>query len=135
MMTIQHICVVCWMTMAADTHSEYVTPSACPLQRRLHELATALRPLRVLFALMTVSAKPSAVFARVLCFSATLRLRSVGRCAALSCVPTCCFASLSRHALNCKLTFQSFLACTSSFSATNSKHCTFYFHILFMPCS
>ena len=53
--------------MAADTHSEYVTPSTFPLQRRLHELATALRPLRVLFVLMTVSAKPPAVFARVLC--------------------------------------------------------------------
>ena len=45
---------------------------------------TFILPLRVLFVLITVSAKPLAVFARVLCFSVTLRLGSVGRCASRS---------------------------------------------------
>ena len=36
------MCSVCWITMATDTHSEYVILIAFPLQQRLHELASML---------------------------------------------------------------------------------------------
>ena len=33
----------CWITKATDTHSEYLTLIAFPLQQRLHERASMLR--------------------------------------------------------------------------------------------
>jgi hypothetical protein len=58
----------------------YCLPTAT-LVVRTRPNVTFILSLRVLFILITVSAKPLDVSARVLCFSATLRLRSVGWCA------------------------------------------------------
>jgi hypothetical protein len=35
--------IACWITKAKNTHSEYVTPIAVPLQQWLHERASMLR--------------------------------------------------------------------------------------------
>jgi len=42
-MTIWRMRIARWITEAANTHSEYVTLSAFPLQQRLHERASMLR--------------------------------------------------------------------------------------------
>jgi hypothetical protein len=81
-MAIWRMRIACWMTRAADTHSEHVILIAFPLQ---HGRTNAPQYyvytfIACLVCLITVSAKQLAVFARVLCFSATLRLRSVGWC-------------------------------------------------------
>ena len=36
-MTIWCMCIACWITKDTDTHSEYVTLIAFPLQHLLHE--------------------------------------------------------------------------------------------------
>jgi hypothetical protein len=42
-MTMWRMRFACWMTNAADTHSEYVTVIAFPPQQWLHERASMLR--------------------------------------------------------------------------------------------
>jgi len=42
-MTMCRMRIACWITKAADTHSEYVILIAFPLQQWLHERASALR--------------------------------------------------------------------------------------------
>jgi len=54
--------------------------SAATVVARTRLCITCIRSLRILSALITVSARPLAVFARVPRFSATLGLGSVGRC-------------------------------------------------------
>ena len=52
-MTIQHMCFVCWITKAADKHSEYVILSAFPLQQWLHKCASMLH--RTYFSCLVVN--------------------------------------------------------------------------------
>ena len=42
LMTIWHMPIACWITKAADTHSEYVKLVAVPMQQWLHEIASVL---------------------------------------------------------------------------------------------
>ena len=42
-MTIWRMRVACWIPKATNTHSNYVTLIAFPLQQRLHESASMLR--------------------------------------------------------------------------------------------
>jgi len=42
-MTIRRMRFACWITKAANTHSEYVINTALPRQQRLHERASMLR--------------------------------------------------------------------------------------------
>jgi len=41
-MTVQHMHIACWIHKATNTHLEYVTLIAFPLQQWLHEHASAL---------------------------------------------------------------------------------------------
>jgi hypothetical protein len=41
-MTIWHMRITCWIPKATDAHSEYVIPTAFPLQQWLHESASVL---------------------------------------------------------------------------------------------
>jgi hypothetical protein len=41
--TIRRMCFACWITEATDTHSEYVTVIAFPLQQWLHERTSMFR--------------------------------------------------------------------------------------------
>jgi hypothetical protein len=41
--TVWRMCIACWLTLATDTHSEYVIHTAFPLQRWLHESSSLLR--------------------------------------------------------------------------------------------
>ena len=45
-MTIWRMRILRWITKATDTHSEYVTRIAFPLQQWLHERASLLRYMR-----------------------------------------------------------------------------------------
>jgi len=42
-MIIWHMCIACWMLKPSNTHSQYLTPIALPLQQWLHERAWMLR--------------------------------------------------------------------------------------------
>jgi len=42
LLTIWRVRVACWIPKATDTHSEYVTRIAFPLQQQLHESASLL---------------------------------------------------------------------------------------------
>ena len=42
-MTIWRMRIICWIRKATNTHSEYVIPTAFPLQQQLHERASMLR--------------------------------------------------------------------------------------------
>ena len=42
-MTMWHMCIACWILKATNTHQEYVTLIAFPLQEWLHECALMLR--------------------------------------------------------------------------------------------
>ena len=43
LMTVCHMNIACWVPKATNTHSEYVTFIAFPLQQLLHELPSMLR--------------------------------------------------------------------------------------------
>ena len=42
-MTVRRMRIACWMPKVSDTHSEYVIPTAFPLQQWLQERASVLR--------------------------------------------------------------------------------------------
>jgi hypothetical protein len=46
----QRMCIACWIAKATDTHSEYVTLIAFPLQQWLHGRASWLSVLPVILA-------------------------------------------------------------------------------------
>jgi len=39
-MTVWHMCIACWKTIATNTHSEYVIPAAFLVQKLLHKRAS-----------------------------------------------------------------------------------------------
>ena len=43
LITIWRMCIACWILKSTDTHSEYVTGIAFPLQQQLQERASLLR--------------------------------------------------------------------------------------------
>ena len=52
--TICRMFIVCWITKATNTHSEYVTLIAFPLQQWLHERSLMLRYLYNVCRVITV---------------------------------------------------------------------------------
>jgi len=53
MMTIWRMRIACWITKDTNTHSEYVTFIAFPLQQWVHERASVLRYTYIAFVVIT----------------------------------------------------------------------------------